>query len=212
MEKNKVSFIIYIIIFCTFITGIGFFFLGKNIGLSVMYPGKTEINRDEIKENNELVEKELDNLFSYLNKSNYDDSNCQMFHSSHLENFVHSTNKYDFLHDLAPVIMTCMYKANLKEADGYKVMDSNTYNTFKKYFNVTLEKNTKEDYYNAYLNDYKINENKFKYVLDKINKSNGLYRADVMVYENNILISKGSIGVSIKDSHIYYEYFYLNEH
>lgn len=208
MDKNKMGFIAYILIFCTTITGICFFYLGNNFGFTHVEPGKNDINREEIANNEKIVNDELIKLFDNLTMKSTSNASCKRFTTNYLSEFTTSGYNYNFLNDLAPLAMECMYGLVFEN----NKMTKKDYEELNKYFNVTLESDIdNKEMYIAY-NRGSSGVNKYNYSIGDIIKTGNDYKAVVKVYESAYLVSKGTIIVAVNDGHIYYKSFVLNEH
>jgi len=208
MDKNKMGFIAYILIFCTTITGICFFYLGNNFGFTHVEPGKNNIDREEIINNEKIINDELAKLFDNLTMKSTNNTKCKRFTTDYLSNFVVVEYNYNFLNDLAPLAMECMYDLSFENNKMTK-MD---YEKLNKYFNVSLENDIEnKEMYIAYTRDGN-GVNKYNYSIGDIIKTGNDYKAIVKVYEGAYLVSKGTIIATINDKHIYYKSFVLNEH
>lgn len=204
MNKNKLKFILYILIFCITLTASSFFYLGTFFADNVTYIKVDNKNEETTELENDpkiqMITKDLNKLVKLLN-------------DNHLILSVGEN-----LNKVAPLVMENVYGKNYKmemiNNENYKIMSPTEYKDFREYFNVTLDDVSTESYFGkGYKLAYKIDESKsdntifYDFGYPKLNGN--VYESNIQIINKENLINKGIIKVSIVNNHIYYLSFML---
>ena len=225
INKNKLNYLVYILVFCVAIAALGGYFLGNSLTdytFVEVSPSTDEVknvldlnNLDkELDSNMEAITMEVNNLIALLTPSSntYANESCQL-----LKNLI--INKGNFLNIVGPYYYACNNNIKYTALGNYRLMDNNTYQEYKEYFNATLvsadsvidegEGYYGEDYYLAY--EVKSMNSNYSYELKDIIKDNNKYISNIEITNrNNNNKQNAKITISIKDNHIYYESFTVN--
>lgn len=190
MNKYKIKYIVYILIFCVFVTALACFYLGTFFGEKYTFVEAKKGNEvpslnEEVDEIKNKIEEELINTFKLLNNKG-----------------VIKNNKIT-LNSLAPFIMEYKYNLTTEEVSGYKLINNEEYQRMLLYFNVYLA-DLSDDIDAKYLNKgyrilYKISPKKsINITLNSIMKKGEKYIINTSI---------GEFEVIFINEHIYYNSF-----
>lgn len=225
INKNKLNFLVYILIFCVAIAAIGGYYLGISLTdytFVEVSPSTDEVVNiidlnnleKELDSNMDMVTMELNNLLAFLNSSSntYENESCGLLKSLTISNG-------NILNVIAPYYYACNNNIKYTSLGNLRLMSSTDYQEYQEYFNASLvsadsvidegEGYYGENYYLAYeVKD--IAANNF-YELKDIIKENNKYIANIAITnKNNNNKQNGKITISIKDNHVFYEAFTIN--
>lgn len=190
MNKDKIKYIVYILIFCIFVTALACFYLGTFFGEKYTFIEAKKGNEapslnEEVDEVKNKIEEDLINTFKLLN-----------------DRGIIKNNKIT-LNSVAPFIMEYKYNLSTEEVSGYKLINNEEYQRMLLYFNVSLA-DLSDDIDAKYLNKgyrilYKIGpKESINITLNSIMKKGEKYIINTSI---------GEFEVSFINEHIYYNSF-----
>lgn len=200
MNKNKLKFILYVLVFCIVLTAGSFFYLGTFFADDITYI-KVD-NKDTINNTNSdvkmiLINEELKKLVDFVSRNDFI--------------FKPGENLDVIAPKMFETVYGGIYLNEISNNINYKVMTSETYDKFRDYFNVTLENiNIMGNKKIAYKQN-NVENSKYFLDLDYPKLKGNIYEVNVKLVKNNEVVNEGVIKVSIVNDHIYYFSFYINE-